>query len=178
MRRHLFGNRAEFAIAKDRGNGHPVPARAGSRFRFVVGLGSHEADVWLRSRGRESVRVQMMAVHFRPFPKLPVYVCSRSGERRWHRIAPIRCTGDPTTAFRRLALVLAAMKRTAVVEQTSDYIHAVCRTPLGFTDDVKCYLCADEGLIHLRSASRIAPFWDFGANRRRVTEIRRRLHAG
>lgn len=119
-----------------------------------------------------------MAVHFRPFPRLPVYVCSQSGEREWHRTAPLGVSGDPAAAFRRLRLVLDTMKRTAVVRATNDYLHAVCRSPLGFKDDIECHLCADEGLIHIRSASRIAPFWDFGTNRRRVAEIRRRLQAG
>ena len=119
-----------------------------------------------------------MAVHFRPFPKLPVYVCSRSGELAWHRISPLGVSGDPAAAFRRLGFVLATMKRTTVLKATDDYLHAVCRTRLGFKDDVECHLRGDEGLIHIRSASRVAPFWDFGSNRRRVVEIRRRLQAG
>lgn len=118
-----------------------------------------------------------MACHFRPFPRLPVYVCSRSGELAWHRIPPLGASGDPAASFRRLRLVLAGMKGTTVVKATDDYLHAVCRSPLGFADDVECRLCAEENLIHIRSASRIAPFWDFGVNRRRVAEIRCRLHA-
>lgn len=116
-----------------------------------------------------------MAVHFRPFPRLPVYVCSRHGELSWHQIAPLAFSGDPVAAFRRLGGVLAALKRTTVVHATDDHLRAVCRTPLGFSDDVECHLSAAEGVIHIRSASRIAPFWDFGANRRRVAEIRRRF---
>ena len=118
-----------------------------------------------------------MAVTFRPFPKMPVYICSRSGELAWHRTAPLAVSGDPAVAFRRVEQVLAAMKRTEVVQTTDDYLHAVCRTPLGFEDDVECRLCVEDGVIHVRSASRIALFWDFGVNRRRVAEIRRRLQA-
>jgi len=116
-----------------------------------------------------------MAVHFRPFPKLPVYVCSRHGEASWHRVAPLAFSGDPAAAFRRLRRVLAALKRTTVVHATDDHLRAVCRTRLGFRDDVECHLSAAEGVIHVRSVSRIAPFWDFGVNRRRVAEIRRRF---
>ena len=119
-----------------------------------------------------------MTVHFRPFPKLPVYVCSRSGERSCHRIAPLGVSGDPAAAFRRLGIVLSAMPRTTVVKATNDYLHAVCRTALGFKDDVECHLWAEDAVIHIRSVSRIAPFWDFGANRRRVEEIRGRFQAG
>ena len=128
--------------------------------------------------GLSCKRYVRMAVHFRPFPKLPVYVCSRSGELKWHRIAPLAVAGDPAAGFRRLGLVLAAMRRTTVVKATDEYLHAVCRTPLGFKDDVECHLCVEDGVIHVRSASRIAPFWDFGVNRRRVAEIRRRLQTG
>ena len=112
---------------------------------------------------------------YRPFPKLPVYVCSRRGERRWHRVAPLAFAGDPAAAFRRLRGVLAGLQRTTVVHATDDYLRAVCRTRLGFRDDVECHLSAAEGVIHVRSASRIAAFWDFGVNRRRVAEIRRRF---
>ena len=114
-------------------------------------------------------------MHFRPFPKLPVYVCSRHGELSWHRVAPLAFSGDPVAAFLRLRGVLATLKRTTVVHATDDHLRAVCRTPLGFRDDVECHLSAAEGVIHVRSVSRIAPFWDLGVNRRRVAEIRRRF---
>ena len=84
-----------------------------------------------------------MARHFRPFPTLPVYICSRSGEFAWHRVPPLDFSGDPAVAFRRLKLVLADMKGTTIVEATDGYLHAVCRSLLGFVDDVECQLCAE-----------------------------------
>ena len=55
-----------------------------------------------------------------------------------------------------------------IVAAADDYLHARCRTRLGFVDDVEFLLCPAEGVIHVRSASYISLFTDFGANRRRV----------
>ncbi|HBP69913.1 MAG TPA: DUF1499 domain-containing protein, partial [Alcanivorax sp.] len=46
---------------------------------------------------------------------------------------------------------------------------------LRFVDDVTLYV-HDDGLIDVRSASRIG-YWDLGANRRRVEDLRERLNA-
>jgi len=66
------------------------------------------------------------------------------------------------------------MPRTAVVAATDEYVHAVCRTRIGFADDVECHLCQAEEVIHVRSASRLG-YYDFGVNRARVEFLRRRL---
>ena len=82
--------------------------------------------------------------------------------------------GDAALAFARLKNLLAGMPRTTLVTATADYLHAVCRTRIGFADDVECYLCQAEGVIHVRSASRLG-YYDFGVNRARVELLRRRL---
>ena len=66
------------------------------------------------------------------------------------------------------------MPRASLVTATDDYLHAVCRTRLGFTDDLECQLCRPAGVIHVRSASRLG-YYDFGANRTRVEALRRAL---
>jgi uncharacterized protein (DUF1499 family) len=43
-----------------------------------------------------------------------------------------------------------------------------------FVDDVEFRMVADQGTIHLRSASRVG-YSDLGVNRRRVAEIRNRF---
>jgi uncharacterized protein (DUF1499 family) len=45
---------------------------------------------------------------------------------------------------------------------------------LGFIDDLQLQLRPDEGLIAVRSASRVG-YWDLGVNRRRVERLRRAL---
>lgn len=78
--------------------------------------------------------------------------------------------------FRRLREVVAAMPRTRIVTATDDRLHAVCRTRLGFRDDLEFRWCPSEGVAHVTSASRVGLF-DFGVNRRRVERVRRQLEA-
>ena len=66
------------------------------------------------------------------------------------------------------------MERTTVVAETDEYLHAVCRTRLGFADDLECRVCLTEGVIHVRSASRFG-IGDMGVNRERVEALRRGL---
>ncbi len=103
-------------------------------------------------------------------------VCSRSDASFLHRVEPIAVQGDLAVTFGRLKTLLAEAERTKVVTATETYIHAVCRTRLGFADDVECCLCSSERVIHVRSMSRIG-IYDFGVNRRRIEALRQRLRA-
>jgi len=104
------------------------------------------------------------------------HVSSEPGAWRIHRVAPFHAPGDPVNLFRRLRAVVAAMPRTHIVTATDDYLHAVCRTRLGFRDDLEFRWCPSEDVAHVASASRIGLF-DFWVNRRRVERVRRKLEA-
>lgn len=95
-----------------------------------------------------------------------------------HRVEPFDTSGDPGAAFARLKQLVASTPRTVIVAAADDYLHARCRTRLGFVDDVEFLLCPAEGVIHVRSASYVSLFTDFGANRRRVEQLRRRFEGG
>ena len=112
-----------------------------------------------------------------PCTYLPICVCSRDDALALNRVEPFAVSGDPAATFARLKSLLACAPRTVVVSATDDYLHAACRTRIGFVDDLECRLCLTGGVIHVRSASRLA-IWDFGANRRRVEALRRRLRSG
>ena len=118
----------------------------------------------------------------KPFPSCPnrpncvCSRCSRSDARPRHRIEPFAVTGDPAAAFRRLKDLVAVTPRTVIVTATEDRLHAVCRSRLGFADDLECRLCSTARVIHVRSASRIG-YYDFGVNRTRVEELRRRFRS-
>ena len=58
------------------------------------------------------------------------------------------------------------MPHTEILTATDDYLHAVCRTRLGLRDDLEFHFFPSEGVVHVRSASRI------GVNRRRVERVR------
>ena len=104
-------------------------------------------------------------------------VCSREDGLRRHRIAPFDGAADPDAAFARLKRLVADTPRTRVTTATDDYLRARCRTRIGFVDDLELLLCRSEGVIHVRSASRIG-IHDLGVNRRRVERLRRRFEAG
>lgn len=76
--------------------------------------------------------------------------------------------------LRHLREVVAAMPRTRIVTATDDHLHAVCRTRIGFRDDLEFRWCPSEGVAHVTSASRVGLF-DFGVNRRRVERVRREV---
>ena len=112
-----------------------------------------------------------------PCGSRPNCVCSRAGVDARHRVEPFALSGNGVTAFSRLKNLLAGIPRTALVTATANYLHAVCRTRIGFADDVECHLCQAEGVIHVRSASRLG-YYDFGVNRARVELLRRKLQTG
>ena len=115
-----------------------------------------------------------MTKELAPCPIWPNCVSSRSDAAARHRIDPFAVSGDPAVAFARLKALLEEWPRTEIVTATEDYLHAVCRTRVGFADDVECRLHADEGLIHVRAAARIG-LWDQGVNRRRIEALRQQL---
>ena len=111
-----------------------------------------------------------------PCPHFPFScVCSRDDAPDRQRVTPLVVSGDPRAAFARLRSLVAELPRTIVVTATASYLHAECRSPRGFVDDLECRLCASGPLIHVRSASRIGLLWDMDTNRRRVEALRRRL---
>ena len=118
-----------------------------------------------------------MCEQLAPCRKRPNCVCSRDDAPARHRVAPFTVSGDAAAAFSRLKTLLAGMPRTAIVTATDVYVHAVCRTRTGFADDVECRLCRSDGVIHVRSASRIGHY-DFGVNRARIEVLRQQLQSG
>ena len=92
-----------------------------------------------------------------------------------HFMIPIAYDGDSATAMQSLLDVVSEMDGARVITSEDKYIHCELSTPLfRFVDDVEFLLDADESVIHFRSASRIGHS-DFGQNRRRMNEIRRKF---
>ena len=92
--------------------------------------------------------------------------------RRYTRALSIRDRCD--AAFARVKRLVADTRRTRVLTVTDRYLHARCRTRIGFVDDLELLLCRRQGVIQVRSASRFG-IYDFGVNRRRVERLRRRF---
>lgn len=98
-------------------------------------------------------------------------------QRERAQIAPLRYEGNGQAAMQRLAAVLARQDRTVVVRNERGYLHAESQTALmRFTDDLEFLLAETEGVVHLRSASRLG-YGDRGVNRARIEVIRRAFDA-
>lgn len=107
-------------------------------------------------------------------PSSPNCVASNGGSGR-RPLLPLRYAGPADAARRRLIAVLREFPRTRIVDDAGPYLHVEFRSALfGFIDDVEFLFDEQVGRIDFRSASRVG-YSDFGANRRRMEEIRRRL---
>ncbi|MGB8424203.1 MAG: DUF1499 domain-containing protein, partial [Desulfobacterales bacterium] len=109
-------------------------------------------------------------------PNRPNCVSSLSDDEK-HQVAPLTFSGSQAEAAARLVAVLEQMKGSKIVSQTDTAIRVeFTSTVFRFVDDVDFRFDADHHRIDLRSASRVG-YFDFGVNRKRIAEIRRRFEA-
>lgn len=94
-----------------------------------------------------------------------------------HYIAPLKLSGSPDAAIASLRKIVEGAERTRVVKHEGAYLYAEYQSKLlGFVDDVEFYASAKDGVIHVRSASRLGRR-DFGVNRQRIESLRARFAA-
>jgi uncharacterized protein (DUF1499 family) len=92
-----------------------------------------------------------------------------------HRIEPFKLKKDPETSWEIVQKTVGSLPRTKIVSADNSDIHAECRSMIfRFIDDLTLHLTPSTGIIHIRSASRIG-YSDFGVNRRRVENLRKKL---
>jgi len=109
-----------------------------------------------------------------PCPSSPNCVSSDAQDEA-HRIAPFTITAPATRAWEAVRETVAGLPRTRIVSDTGEYLHAECSSPLlGFVDDLEIHLRAVEGILAVRSASRVG-YSDLGVNASRVESLRERL---
>lgn len=114
-----------------------------------------------------------------PCPGKPNCVSSEADEAARRHVAPLPLDGGSAEeAMARLRRIIEALLRTRIVEDRADYLHAECRSRVfRFVDDLELRADRKSGVVHVRSAARVGRY-DFGVNRRRVEEIRRRFVEG
>ena len=94
------------------------------------------------------------------------------------RIAPLPVAGDAAATMARIQAILQATPGATVIKAESGYLYATFSTRLlKYTDDVEFWFDAAQGVVQVRSASRLGR-GDFGVNRARVESIRAQLSAG
>ena len=107
-----------------------------------------------------------------PCPSKPNCVSSTSKDPKRY-IEPLKFSGSAEDASARLLDVLNSMKRSRLVEVSAEYIRAEFTSAImRFIDDVEFLFDEQQGILHVKSASRKG-YYDMGVNRRRVEEIRR-----
>jgi uncharacterized protein (DUF1499 family) len=82
---------------------------------------------------------------------------------------------SPGADLAQVIAALAGYQGLTLVEEEGGYLRYEARTPLfGFVDDVELHVRQEEGIVAVRSTSRVGHS-DMGTNRRRVEEIRAHL---
>lgn len=88
-----------------------------------------------------------------------------------HYIEPFALRDDGP-GIAELAAWMGERKRCDVLDQGDEWLHATCKTALfRFTDDIALLIDEDEGVVHVRSASRVGRS-DMGKNRSRIETLR------
>jgi len=106
-----------------------------------------------------------------PCPSSPNCVSSDADDNE-HKIEPFQLALAATEAWQIAIQSTSELPRTVIIKETSDYLHAECTSTIfGFVDDLELHLRPDEGIISVRSASRLGTS-DFGVNRKRVEDLR------
>lgn len=111
-----------------------------------------------------------------PCPDRPNCVASRESDPR-HRVDAFPLEHGVAETRAALKAIVAAMPRTVVLAEESDYLRFQFTSfLLRFKDDLEFHLVPAERLVHVRSAARVG-YYDFGVNRARVATVRRAYDA-
>lgn len=112
----------------------------------------------------------------KPVPGTPNAVSSQARSSS-HAIAPLTYASTRERAMPALINIVTDNPGARIVRQSPDYLYAEYSSALlGFVDDVEFWFEPRAKQIQVRSASRLG-YSDFGVNRARIEDIRRRLAA-
>lgn len=124
--------------------------------------------------GEESVILGLAESRLRTCPESPNCVSIEATDEE-HAIEAFALTADADEAWQAVRRLLAEMPRTRVVTEGSNYLHAECTSRIfRFVDDLELQLRPADGVIAVRSASRVGRS-DLGVNRDRVESLRASL---
>lgn len=125
--------------------------------------------------GCAGARPATLGVHdgrLSPCRSSPNCVSSDAPASDSHHIAPLAAPGDAASAWQAVRRAVDTLPRTAVITDEADYLHAECTSAFwGFVDDLELHHRPGEGVIAVRSASRLGHS-DLGVNRKRVERLR------
>ncbi len=120
---------------------------------------------------QQQPNVGLLDAQLRPCPASPNCACSEAHTDEAHAIAPL--SGSDWQRFVDTVTRLGGH----IITSDDHYLHATFTSTLfRFVDDLEARRDDAQGVIHIRSASRVGHS-DFGANRKRIERIRRQMAA-
>ena len=142
---------------------------------FIIGTVLLIASMPLLScSGKRPSNLGISDSRLAPCPASPNCLSSDDSDSA-HKISPFQLMKPATEVWQTVRKLVSEMPRTRIVNETSDYLHAECRSGVfGFVDDLELHLRPSEGIIAVRSASRLG-YSDFGVNQRRIETLRAAL---
>lgn len=124
--------------------------------------------------GKRPLDLGIFGGHLAGCPAAPNCVCSDVTDKN-HRIEPLVLAVSADQAWLAVHRALNSLRHVHIATESADYLHAECESAVfGFVDDLELHLRSVEGVIAVRSASRLG-YFDLGANRRRVERLRAML---
>jgi len=121
--------------------------------------------------GKRPTHLGVDASRLPPCPSSPNCVSSDAADST-HSIAAFALAIPSREAWFAVRETVESLPRTKIISETFDYLHAECTSAVfGFVDDLKLHLRSAEGVIAVRSASRLG-YNDLGVNRRRIEDLR------
>lgn len=128
----------------------------------------------LSCSGKRPSNLGITNAKFSLCPSTPNCVSSDADDSE-HKITPFQLVVPATEAWQVSRQLTFELARTIIIKETADYLHAECTSVIfGFVDDLELHLRADEGIIAVRSASRLGRS-DLGVNRKRLEDLRSSL---
>lgn len=92
-------------------------------------------------------------------------------------IAPLALRGDGPATMAKLKALLQSLPGATIVDSRADYLYVQFTTRvMKFVDDAEFWFDAENGVIQVRSSSRVGSR-DFGVNRQRIEALREKLAA-
>ena len=108
---------------------------------------------------------------FYPCPNTPNCVSTQATDAK-HKISPISYSGAMSEVKEKIIKIVNSLKRTKIITNTENYIHAEVRTAtFKFVDDVEFFFDDSEKIVQFRSRAR-SGHSDMGVNRKRMEKIR------
>lgn len=124
--------------------------------------------------GKRPTHLGITSGRLAPCPDKPNCVSSQEQKER-HHIEPIQYKIGDKEAYLKFKQIINKLKRATLISEKADYLHVEFKSRLfGFVDDVEFYF-PGNGIIHVRSASRLG-YSDLGVNRKRIEKIRTLFH--